>query len=302
LYLPLRFSATPAFNYAGTYDAQGAFMPLDLGTPQGIWWLISGRAFAGQMLAYRGADLWRETAHFGAQLWQAFFVLGVGPGLLGMALLVRRDWRLGGMLLAMFGFSAGFYIDYRVVDKDTMFLPAYLVWALWLGVGYEQLLAWTRQTGAGPARAWSTRWLHGVLAGAVLTAVAWNWQWVDLSGDWSARQRAEAILAAAEPRALIFGWWDTVPVVEYLQLVEGLRPDVKAVNRFLIAPYDMARLIETEIADRPVYVDTLSEDLLREMDARSAGPLYRLQPRRESAGRREAVPKNVSSLEFDTWE
>jgi hypothetical protein len=302
LYLPLRFSATPAFNYAGTYDAQGAFMPLNLGTPHGIWWLISGRAFAGQMLAYRGADLWRETAHFGAQLWQAFFVLGVGPGLLGMALLVRRDWRLGGMLLAMFGFSAGFYIDYRVVDKDTMFLPAYLVWALWLGVGYEQLLAWTRQTGAGPARAWSTRWLHGVLAGAVLTAVAWNWQWVDLSGDWSARQRAEAILAVAEPRALVFGWWDTVPVVEYLQLVEGLRPDVKAVNRFLIAPHDMARLIETEIADRPVYVDTLSEDLLREMDARSAGPLYRLQPRRESAGRREAVPKNVSSLEFDTWE
>ena len=29
-----------------------------------------------------------------------------------------------------------------------------------------------------------------------------------------------------------FGWWDSIPVVEYLQLVEGERPDVTAINRF----------------------------------------------------------------------
>jgi hypothetical protein len=62
LYLPLRFAAAPAFNYAGLYDATGTFIPTSLSSVQGLWWLVSGRAFAGQMLAYRGADLWREAA------------------------------------------------------------------------------------------------------------------------------------------------------------------------------------------------------------------------------------------------
>jgi len=40
----------------------------------------------------------------------------------------------------MFLATAAFYVDYRVVDKDTMYLPAYLVWALWVGLGYQALL------------------------------------------------------------------------------------------------------------------------------------------------------------------
>jgi hypothetical protein len=33
---------------------------------------------------------------------------------------LRRDWRLGGILLMMFVFNAAFYIDYRAIDKQTM--------------------------------------------------------------------------------------------------------------------------------------------------------------------------------------
>jgi hypothetical protein len=290
LYLPVRYAATPVFNYAGYYDAGGAFVLADLGTPGGLWWLVSGRTFAGQMLAYHGADVWREAGHFGAQLWQAFFVLGIGPGLLGVALLLKRDWRLGGMLLLMFGCNAAFYIDYRVVDKNTMFLPAYLVWALWLGLGYEQLLDWTRRARDVVTQTWGPILLQAAMAGGVLLALAWNWRLVDLSDDWSARSRGETILSQAEPRALIFGWWDTVPVIEYLQLVEGQRPDVQAINRFLIAPEDMARLIERELAYRPVYVDSPSPDMLQIADVKSAGPIYRLQPRELSAVRPDGLP------------
>lgn len=44
---------------------------------------------------------------------------------------------------------------------------------------------------------------------------------VDLSGDWSTRQIGQTILNEVEPGAVVFGWWDTVPVIQYLQLVEG---------------------------------------------------------------------------------
>lgn len=279
LYLPLRAGMLPAFNYAGHYDAGGIFQPIDLRSPGGLWWLISGRAFAGEMLAYQRYEIWGELARFATQLWRAFVAIGIGPGLLGIGLLLRRDWRRGGMLLLMFGCNAAFYIGYRVIDKETMFLPTYLIWALWLGVGYEWLLGWLRAGDSGAARPWNEWPARGLIVGAVLSAVAWTWPQIDLSNDWSARDRGEAILQAVEPNALVFGWWDTTPPVEYLQLVEGQRPDVRAINRFLIAADDMRALIAQEVARRPVYIDSLTGNLPLNVEARPAGPLYRLQLR-----------------------
>ena len=284
LYLPLRYAAGPAFNYAGTYDAALVFHPVDLRTPAGIWWVVTGRSFAGQMFAYQGAELWGETWNFVGHLSQAFFTAGVGPGILGLFLLARRDWRKAGMLGLMFAASAAFYIDYRVIDKATMFLPAYLVWALWAGYGFQQLLAWMRQVSPGRAGSWSVSLLRGVMVAAVLLAVAWNWRLVDLSGDWSARARGESILRNAQADALVFGWWDTVPILQYLQLVEGQRPDVQAINRFLISPANMERAIQAQLPDRPVYVDSAPVDMLGTIAARPAGPVYRLSLDSSSTG------------------
>ena len=280
LYLPWRYSTLPAFNYAGRYDALGIFTPVNLHTPAGLWWLVSGQAFAGEMLAYQGSELWAETTHFGVQLWRSFFAIGIGPGLLGVLVLLRRDWRLAGMTLLMFGCSAAFYIDYRVVDKNTMFLPTYLVWALWLGVGYQRLLDWTDPAHRHNLRTWLETWLlRAVMVGAVLFVLVWNWQLVDQSGDWSTRSRGETVLRLVEPNALIFDWWDTVPVIEYLQLVENRRPDVQAINRFLIDPKDMRQLIQYEVARRPVYIDMLPSELRHVIKAEPVGPIYRLRPR-----------------------
>jgi hypothetical protein len=86
-------------------------------------------------------------------------------------------------------------------------------------------------------------------------------------------------MAVVEPNALVLGWWDTVPVVEYLQLVEGQRPDVTAVNRFLISGPDMEALIAREIGNRPIYINSPPVYLLSTIDAVPAGPIYKLQPR-----------------------
>ena len=110
-------------------------------------------------------------------------------------------------------------------------------------------------------------------------AVGANWQQVDLSDDWSTREQSEAILSQAEPNALIFGWWDTVPAIQYLQLVEGQRPDVLAINRFLITPEDMNQLILTAVHERPIYINNPSIALLRETTVTVVGPLYRLEPK-----------------------
>src|SRR6185436_17612435 len=160
-----------------------------------------------------------------------------------------------------------FYIEYRVVDKETMFLPTYLIWTLWLGVGYQWLLGWMGDAGHGLAQRWNGGVARVVIAGAVLFAAAWSWPQVALSQDWSARMRGEAILHDVQPHALIFGWWDTAPLIEYLQLVEGQRPDLQTINRFLISTDAMRQMIVREVTRRPVYIDSLPLDLPQNLEA-----------------------------------
>lgn len=276
LVLPLRYSAAPAFNYAGHIDATGTFVPVDLTTIEGIWWLLSGKRFAGQMFGYPWSELWPQVAAFGRQLWAAFFAIGVAPAFVGLLVLLRRRRPLGAMLLLAFLANTLFYVNYRVVDKATMFLPSYVVWAIWLGVGYHALVAWLDSANGQSA---ARNVVYGLLAGIVLLALAWNWPRVDLSQDWSTRRQSEAILEQVEEDALIFGWWETAPGLQYLQLVEGQRPDVTVINRFLISGPDMHQLIRTELGRRPIYINNPSLQLLETARASPVGSLYLLEPR-----------------------
>jgi hypothetical protein len=215
----------------------------------------------------------------------AFFAIGVGPGLLGLVVLFRRDWRTAGMLLLIFAANAVFYINYRAIDKNTMYLPVYVVWALWMGVGYQVLLDWLPLA----AREFPRRQrftlnvvpllVRGVMVVAVVVALAWNWARVDLSSDWSTREQSEAILARVEQDAVVFGWWETIPGLQYLQLVEGQRPDVLLINRFLISGDNMVTLIRNEAGERPVYINNPPLELIQTMRVTRVGNLYRVEPR-----------------------
>ena len=276
LILPLRYANQPVFNYAGEYDASGVFHPVNLMSFSGVWWLITGQSFAGQMFGYLPHEIWPQVAAYGVQLWTAFLAIGIGPGLLGMAVLTRRHWRLNGMLLLMFLANAIFYINYRVIDKDTMFLPTYLIWAIWVGIGYQQLVVWLKNQEQPLI---TPRLIRFVVIGAVILAAGLNWRLVDRSGDWSTREMAETILQEVEPNALVLGWWDTVPAVQYLQLVEGQRPDVQSINRFLIEGEAMEQLIMSQLDDRPVYINSPSITLLQQAQAIPLGPIYKLERR-----------------------
>lgn len=286
LYLPLRYLAEPAFNYAGSYDAAGVFHADNLASLQGIWRLITGASFAPMMFAYTPEEAWQELQRFFVFLAGTFFAIGIGPGLLGLCYSFRRHWKVGVALLFMFVGHVIFYINYRAIDKELMYLPTYLIWAIWIGYGFELILAWNDQTllkkpilsSRKPVNL-ANLLLSSIMIAAALFALIFNWRLVDLSQNQSARDKGEEILSVLPPGALYFGYWGTVPVLQYLQLVEGQRPDVQAVNRFLISPENMAEWFRRDIDQRPIYADSLPGLLQGEATAIPAGPIYKIRLR-----------------------
>jgi hypothetical protein len=282
VYLPLRYLADPPFNYAGYYTADCEFVRLDLTKPSTLLWLVSAKTFHPLIFAYPLQELLREAWHYGAWLWSNFLSVGFFLGLLGIGVLWKKAhrWLIAQMLL--FLANAIFFIGYRVADKETMFLPTYIIWALWLGVGADALFRWTIRSSFDSLPA--SRKYAAMLALIPflllpLLSLGLNFRYVDLSDDWSSRTFGERILESVEPNALVIGWWESTPILQYLQLIEGKRPDVLVINRFNVAQGEIVKLIDRAILTRPVYSAIKDPVLAAHYNLVSSGTVYRLKKR-----------------------
>ncbi len=277
LYIPLRYLADPPFNYAGAYDATGQFIPLDLTRPANLWWLVSGQGFWQLMFDYTPVEFMEEMGQAAHRLWGSFLGLGLVPGILGAWVQARRRSRHFILFGLIFAANLAFFVNYRVVDKTTMFVPVYLIWAIWIGQGYAALVEWV-QGWRQVDRQSSPVWVWGLVVLMVLPLFV-NWPLVNVQNDTRARDMAQAALSEAGPQAIIFGWWTSAPPIHYLQMVEDQRPDVLVINRFLIGAEEMYALIDRSLGYRPVYVMELDEGLIGAYRSVPVGPMFELTPR-----------------------
>jgi hypothetical protein len=68
--------------------------------------------------------------------------------------------------------------------------------------------------------------------------------------------------------------------MQYLQMVEGWRPDVTLINRWLIGYDDMLGLMREQSRTRPVYIVEPDSSLAGRVILIPAGGAYRVQPAR----------------------
>lgn len=247
LYFPWRAAAHTPFIYAGEYDTAGIFHPLDLTSPPTLLWYLSGRQFSGLIFAHTRnlPDFLREMGKFMHQLWAAFLGIGLPLGVWGLWRLWQREGRLAAGLVLVALPHTLFFVTYGAPDKDTMFLPVLLVWALCLALGLEQVrLAWGT---AGPWGAW-------VLLILPLMLVLVNFSYADVSQVWNHRDIAQARLAQAAPESIYIAAWGDAVAMHYLQLVDGERRDVTVVNVFFAPRDTLAGMVDQATASgRSVY-------------------------------------------------
>jgi hypothetical protein len=244
-YLPIRHAANPPFDYVRDY-----FPHMDLASWPGFVWMLTGGMFKSLLFAVPWRDVPTEIFRF---LQQAASNFGLAGGLLclwGIAGLFRRcrDVAMGTLLMA--GTHVSFILSYGALDKDTMYSAVYVIGAVWLGVGLHSLTVHLRRL------RWN-RWqpLPGVwAAGLAFLLLATNYPVLDLSKDDAPRRVGEQMLSAMSPDAVFLGMWEHVPILEYLQLVEGRRTDVQVRNLVFLGPEEGRRIAHEALGrQRPVY-------------------------------------------------
>jgi 4-amino-4-deoxy-L-arabinose transferase-like glycosyltransferase len=273
--LPIRSATGASYMWGSSYDLSGNPIHIDLTEPSQLWWFVSARVFQPLMHIYNGGEFVDQLWTFTGWLWRGFLGIGVVLALLGVAYLVRRNKKELLLLSLIFIPQTAFYVNYAALDKETMLLPSFLMCALAAGAGAAALLALARSSLARPA-------LYRAVALFVLTVpfllVAANGRLVNVSEDYRAREQSVALFRAVEPDAIVVGWWTDIAPLEYLQQVEGQRPDVSLVHSWAVNGQFLIDLATANVPERAMYVMHDEPALRGRFELAPVGQWYRVEP------------------------
>jgi len=245
LYLPLRHMASPPMDYVRDY-----FPEVNLVSWRGMVWMVSGGMFKRIFFDVPLPEVARGAARCARQLIDNFGAIGVLVGLVGVRAGFKKRRRLHIGLALLFVCHTLFFLSYGALDRRWMFSVTYLVWGVWLGIGMADLAAFFRRTRHDTLR----RLPFVVSAILVFWLLCYNCGRANMRRDDSARRMGQDILAALRPQAVFFGLWEHVSVLEYLQLVEGCRPDVTVRNLVFLGAGSARRAAHKHLGEGlPVY-------------------------------------------------
>ena len=226
LTLPLRALSHPPVNWGN---------PITL---DGFFWLVSGKLYQGLLLGLSFSSILQRAQTVVALLFEQFGIIGLGIGLIGL-IVDFRSTRLNYYMLWIVVASSVFAVGYATADAFLYLIPAFLCFAIWIGIGLGGLIS-----------AFSKRFRGiGIVVASVFlltffVQTRYAWPSVDASHDQRAESFGSSVLSLAPARALVFAKGDeAVFTMWYFQYALRDRPDLA--------------IISTDLLQFPWYLQTL---------------------------------------------
>lgn len=209
LTLPLRALTNPPVNWGNAV------------TPERLWWLVSGKL-------YQGVYLQIDSSHLLEQFlfWMGFVVrqLGIPVTLLGaFGLVAAGNLSRLHIITAWAGITALMFASiYRPADAEVYLIPLLLSFAIWLGLGFGQLIGQLSQ------RSYALGLGAGILLiGYILSRPITYIRQVDASQDRRAESFGQQVLSTVPENALVFAKGDrAIFALWYFHFALGERPDL----------------------------------------------------------------------------
>lgn len=228
LYLPIAAGHNPAINWDN---------PVTL---ENFWRLLTRADYGGFSPNASKATISRlsQLPTFFTGLYEQFTGLGVALAILGI-LNFKRYKNLQIYLMLAFFFSGIFFVMYANVAINNPLLLGVLhrfyimpavIFSFWVGLGLENIIHWITQKKLPKLIAKMVP--ITVTVGLLIWEFAANVEEADFRENYIAEDFAHNILLSLPQNALFFVSGDVASIgVDYLQLVEGQRPDVMALDQ-----------------------------------------------------------------------
>jgi hypothetical protein len=206
--------------------------PVNWGNPvtlDGFTWLVSGKLYQDLLLNLNFPSVLERIQSVAALLLAQFGIIGLIVGLTGLIVFFKPT-RLNFCMLWIMTVSSVFAIGYATTDAFMYLIPAFLCFAIWIGMGVGALMD-----------VFSQRFHYiGPLVGMVLIVIlmiqAWgNRPQVDASHDLRAESFGKSVLSLAPAHALVFAEGDeAIFALWYFQYALRNRPDLVIVATDLL--------------------------------------------------------------------
>ncbi len=197
-------------------------------TLEGFWQYTLG-AFAGSRFAFPLAELPARLALYLRFLAENFTPAGIGAGLLGMWVLLRRDALRFWLVLPVYVTNVVVFSQLAVFDLDVFFLAGYVVFVLFVGFGVDALGGAVRPFVPAALR---TAGAAAVLAAGLLVLARGSFAANDRRADTAVDDFQRSLFAMLPPDAVLVAPSGVFAgSVMYYHDVLGLRPDVQLVDR-----------------------------------------------------------------------
>jgi len=224
-------------------------------------------------------------------------LVGVALGLVGLFASMRKP-RPSTLLGVAFALNAAFVLTYRVADIEVFAIPAFLLYAIWIGIGVDFLTKTLAKVAKTLARVKAPAFCRLLLVTLFLlqplVLLRGNYPELDLNQRWAVHDYGVDILSQPlEEDAVVIGILGEMTLLRYFQRTEGLRPEVAT----LVADRDAERLAALEGAlgaGQAVYVTRPIHGLPAHYSLSAVGPLIRVRDTPVSA-----VPTPQNPLAID---
>ena len=221
LYFPWRSAANPQIDYIRPY------FHVDPGSPSGLWWMVSGKAFRC-FLTLDATSLIQALIRLTGFLWNGALGFGLVLAIPGWWELRRRFPPWNRILTLYLLGNLAMFILYDVVDREVMFLPVYALMSIWCANGIGVVERWITNRMRPIGRV--NLLINAALLFVIALSAWFDWPHVSLKGNRHTYDMATHVLNQLEPSTLLVNHWITASVFDYLRVVEGQRPDVSSFN------------------------------------------------------------------------
>lgn len=217
LLLPIRASFDPPVNWG------------DASTLDGFFWLISGKLYHDYFFGLTFADILQRLRAFAALLLEQYTWAGVLIGIYGLVSLRSRRMLIQTLWVGIIFLS--YAVSYGSFDSQVNLLPVWLVFAIWIAYGLQDLFEFFGH-GSRLTAAFAI-----LLFGLLLVRIPFLIRHVDASKDFRARDFIESTLSQIPSDALVFIDGDEqIFSLWYAQFALQQRTDIALVARGLL-PY-----------------------------------------------------------------